>query len=175
MTAKKFGDAYQNGGCQRTVAFLQGRGIGADQATELAQAAWVRGWERISQLQDEGRLIKWVNAIAHNLLLTGFRQNWLVDLSHVDDEPATLPSVNLIVLEVRQVLAKCTPRHQDLLLAFYRDGVSTRELAMQSGRSLEAIHAELYRARIEFREHMLGLHRQYPPGERVMRTRDAAA
>jgi RNA polymerase sigma factor (sigma-70 family) len=175
MNAQQFGEAYQKDGYRRTVCFLQGRGIGADQANELAQAAWVRGWERISQLQDESRLINWVNAIAHNLLLTGFRQNWLVDLSHVDHEPATLPLVNLIVLDVRQALAKCTPRHQRLLIAFYREGISTRELATQSGRSLEAIHAELYRARKEFSEHMLGIHRQSPPGERVLRMKATAA
>jgi len=63
MTPQKFGEAFQNGGYQPTVRFLQKRGVDKDQAIEIAQAAWTKGWERISQLRDDNLLVEWVNTL----------------------------------------------------------------------------------------------------------------
>lgn len=167
MTTVEFGQAYE-GGYQRTGRFLQKLGADRDQATEIANAAWARAWERLSQLRNEGSLCQWVNAIARHLLFTEFREKRLADLSQLNHEPSA-PATSLATIEVSSVLAKCTLRHQRLLTAFYWDGFSAHELARQSGRTEGAIVAELYRARHEFREHMQVERRQVSPSESVLR------
>src|SRR5215831_12592619 len=61
-----YGSAYQ-GGFDRTVRFLSSRGVRRDTAEEIAQEAWVVGWERLGQLRNEELLRTWVNTIALNL------------------------------------------------------------------------------------------------------------
>ena len=52
MTREEYGKAYQKG-YNLTVRFLVSRGLAYDAAQETAQAAWVKGWERIGQLRDQ--------------------------------------------------------------------------------------------------------------------------
>src|SRR5271170_2056642 len=65
MTRENYGDAYQRG-FKCTVRFLVSRGVLRDNANELAQAAWARGWEQLSQLRDETTVTAWINTIALN-------------------------------------------------------------------------------------------------------------
>jgi hypothetical protein len=50
MTTEEYGIAYKKGYI-RTIRFLVRQGMSWDCAKELAQAAWVRGWERRRQLR----------------------------------------------------------------------------------------------------------------------------
>ena len=52
MTRDEYGAAFQQG-YERTVASLMARGAHCDEAREIAQEAWVKGWERLSQLRNE--------------------------------------------------------------------------------------------------------------------------
>src|SRR5262245_60781574 len=65
MTRDQYGQVYQQG-LNRTIRFLMSRGVEADTAPDIAQGAWVRGWERLEQLRDDRMLITWVNTIALN-------------------------------------------------------------------------------------------------------------
>jgi DNA-directed RNA polymerase specialized sigma24 family protein len=67
MTRKEYGDAY-TAAFQTTKRLLQRRGAFNDLAEEVAQAAWVHGWERLHQLRDSGVVVSWVAAIAIHLL-----------------------------------------------------------------------------------------------------------
>ena len=162
MTSQDFGSAFQNGGYQRTVRFLQRCGSDQDQANEIAQAAWVKGLEHLGQLRDEQRAIEWVNAIARNMRLTSFRRALTVDFSEMKRDPALAPSVNLTAIDLRRALGKCKPHRRQLLEASL-DGHSNYELAKQTGKSVDAIHAGLSRARQELKEHMHVTQRQAPP------------
>src|SRR5690606_1486872 len=73
LTPTEFSQAYERF-YSRTVRFLQSRGVGPDVAEEVAQVAWVRGWERQSQLQSDSALLPWVNSIALNSLRAYFRR-----------------------------------------------------------------------------------------------------
>jgi RNA polymerase sigma-70 factor, ECF subfamily len=154
MTRDKYGIAFQEG-FERTIAFLIARGANRDEAREVAQEAWVKGWERIAQLRDERSITEWVNAIALNLLRSSLRQRRLMELSQMKHEPEAAPSINLAAIDMTQALQKCKPRQRQFLEAFL-DGYSGNELATQTGRSLGAIHAEMCRARQALREHMQG-------------------
>jgi DNA-directed RNA polymerase specialized sigma24 family protein len=46
-------------------------------AEEVAQAAWAKGWERLSQLRNESFVVIWVNTIALNVYRSGLRRKRL--------------------------------------------------------------------------------------------------
>jgi DNA-directed RNA polymerase specialized sigma24 family protein len=66
MTREQYGQAYQKG-FNLTVRFLVSRGLAYDSAQETAQAAWVKGWERLAQLRDPSMVLTWMNSIALNI------------------------------------------------------------------------------------------------------------
>jgi DNA-directed RNA polymerase specialized sigma24 family protein len=66
MTRDEFGSAYEKG-YNLTVRFLVSRGLSYDSAQETAQAAWVRGWEKLGQLRDSRLVLTWMNTIALNI------------------------------------------------------------------------------------------------------------
>ena len=66
MTTEEYGNAYQRG-YNLTVRFLVSRGLTYDSAQETAQAAWVKGWERLGQLRDSKMVLTWMNSIALNI------------------------------------------------------------------------------------------------------------
>src|SRR3984957_17276059 len=70
MTRDGYGIAYQKG-FTLTVRFLLSRGAQREYAMEVAQGAWVRGWERLHQLRDEATVVTWVNTIALNAYRRG--------------------------------------------------------------------------------------------------------
>ncbi|HLN26757.1 MAG TPA: sigma factor, partial [Gemmataceae bacterium] len=66
MRAHDYAEAFENG-YGATRRFLLSRGALVEDAEEIAQAAWVRGWEFRGQLRDPSRVSYWVNSIARNL------------------------------------------------------------------------------------------------------------
>ena len=65
MTREEYGDIYQTGR-ERTIRFLLSRGAAPGLAPDIAQSAWLRGWERLSQLRDPQMIVTWINSIALN-------------------------------------------------------------------------------------------------------------
>ena len=58
MTREGYGLAYQKG-FDITVRFLLSRGAQREYTTEVAQSAWVRGWEQLHQLRDDAKVLIW--------------------------------------------------------------------------------------------------------------------
>lgn len=142
MTRETFGQAYQQG-FRRTVRFLRSRGASAHSAEDVAQAAWLRGWERLHQLRDERTIVSWVNAIAVNVhrytIHHEARYQALPDLhSSTGIEPARIDAARILTL--------CRPRDRDLFEQQMR-GLTTDEIAAQQGVSTTAIRIRIMRAR----------------------------
>jgi len=165
MTRQAFGDAYETG-YQQTVRFLQALGAGPD-AAEIAQAAWVTAWAKLSSLRDEQFVLSWVNTIARNRFRTSFRGPRLVDLSQIKHERAAPPSVNLPAIDIWRVLQECRPCERPLLEALL-EGYSCAEVALKTCRSVQAVHANVYRLRRALRSRMR-LRRQDQPHDGVLR------
>src|SRR5580692_11683026 len=72
MDRNDFGEAYRTG-YGATRRFLLASGAAIEDAEEIAQAAWVRGWEYREQLRDPAMVGFWVNSIARNLFRARFR------------------------------------------------------------------------------------------------------
>jgi RNA polymerase sigma-70 factor, ECF subfamily len=143
MTTDGYGQAYQRG-FEVTVRFLLSRGMQRDNAHEIAQAAWVRGWERLNQLNDEGLVVAWVNTIALNVYRRVLRREPLnVTASKLRDKTAV---IDVAAIDMKHVLEFCRPRDR-MLLEQCLKGATTAEIAREHGVSVTAIRVRLLRAR----------------------------
>src|SRR5580698_5230541 len=149
MTREQFAQSYE-AGLRQTVAVLRRRGAPPAVAEEIAQAAWVRGWERLSSLRDERRVVHWANSIACNLLRDfSLRSRRTTDLGSSITEPRTMPDVNEAVIDLRRALCQCRQGQKEALEIVYlqSDGRSTAVIAHDLGTSVGALHHRLSRAR----------------------------
>jgi DNA-directed RNA polymerase specialized sigma24 family protein len=142
MTRDEYGKAYQRG-FDLTVRLLLSRGAPRDRAREVAQAAWVRGWERLSQLRNEELVVTWVNTIALNVYRSVLRSE---PAYQALPELSTKAGVNLAAIDVARILKICRPCDR-LLLEQQMRGVTAEEIARTQGVSETAIRIRLLRAR----------------------------
>jgi len=143
MTREGYGQAYQRG-YELTVRFLLSRGLGRDIASEVAQTAWVRGWERLTQLRNETMVVTWVNTIALNVYRTLLRSETARrELPEVADRAV---AIDLAAIDVARVLNSCGPRDR-ILLEQYMDGFTMAEIAERQNATETAVRIRLLRAR----------------------------
>jgi RNA polymerase sigma factor (sigma-70 family) len=148
MRIQDFAVAFENG-YTSTRRFLMSRGAAIDEAEEIAQAAWVRGFECRDQLRDPLLVGFWVNSIARNLFRARFR---VPQETPIEDVEATY-DINLEALEVRRLLERCSQRDRDLLLKSL-EGYSAEEMAQGSGVSSTGIRVRLLRIRQGLRQQL---------------------
>lgn len=147
VTREGYRQAYQKG-FDLTVRFLLSRGAWRDNASEVAQAAWVRGWERLDQLRNERLVLTWVNTIALNLYRSVLRKDPPDQL--LPDFKDKAEGVNLAAIDVARVIALCSPLQRDLL-EHCMLGATTREIAERHGLSETAVRIRLLRTRRHLR------------------------
>jgi DNA-directed RNA polymerase specialized sigma24 family protein len=145
MTSDRYGTAYQRG-FDLTVRFLISRGLQRDNAEEVAQAAWVKGLERLSQLRNESFVVMWVNTIALNVYRNSLRRKPL-PVTELRDKTARL---DLAAIDVARILTFCRPCDRRLLEQSMV-GVTPGEIANEQGVTETAIRIRLLRARREVR------------------------
>src|SRR5579885_1969001 len=127
MERNDYGEAFATG-YSATRRFLLAHGAPVEDAEEIAQAAWVRGWEYRDQLRDPGMVGFWVNSIARNLFRAKFRVKPMLPIEGVD-APYTM---NLQDIDLRRMLDYCSPRDRKLLLRSL-EGYSAEEIAKNEG------------------------------------------
>src|SRR5580698_5137163 len=110
MRREEYGDAFA-AGYGATRRFLLASGAPIEDAEEIAQAAWVRGWEYRDQLRDPAMVGYWVNSIARNLFRARFRGP--APLALDDLHPSY--TMDLETLELRRLLERCSGRDRTLL------------------------------------------------------------
>jgi DNA-directed RNA polymerase specialized sigma24 family protein len=142
MTQEGYGKAYQQG-FVRTVRLLRSRGASMDTAEDVAQAAWLRGWQKLHQLRDDGMVVSWVNGIAINYHRRGSqdeaRYQALPELcGHI--------GIDLAPLDAAKILEFCRPRER-MLFEQQLGGLTTKEIAKKQGVSPTAIRIRFVRAR----------------------------
>jgi DNA-directed RNA polymerase specialized sigma24 family protein len=144
MTRDGYGQAYQRG-FDLTVRFLLSRGVARDTANEVAQAAWVRGWERHGQLRNDDFVLTWVNTIALNVYRSLLRNESLVsrELGQVKDR---VVAIDLAAIDVNRMLSSCGSRDR-ILMEQYMDGFTMAEIAHKNNSTETAIRIRLLRAR----------------------------
>lgn len=142
MTREKYGQAYQRG-FDLTVRFLISRGVSRDLASDVAQSAWTKGWERLSQLRNDSMVTTWVNAIAMNVHRSVLRSE--KPLAALNDF-YTRAELNLAAIDLARILKFCPPRDR-VLLELQMQGDTAEEIAQKQGVTETAIRIRLLRAR----------------------------
>src|SRR5436190_13598330 len=127
MKPNEYAVAFESG-YGATRRFLLSRGAPVEDAEEIAQAAWARGWECRTQLRDPSLVGYWVNSIARNLYRARFRA---APTGPIDELDASY-SMSLDELEVRLILERCSDRDRALLEKSL-EGYSAEEIAQTSG------------------------------------------
>jgi DNA-directed RNA polymerase specialized sigma24 family protein len=149
MTQEGYGQAYQKG-FVRTVRVLRSRGASMHSAEDLAQTAWLQGWQKLDQLRDEGMIVSWVIAIAINY----HRRNGQVEARYQDlSEICGDIGIDLTPVDVAKILKFCAPCDR-LLFEQQLGGLTAKEIAKKQGVSATAIRIRLLRARRAVRTRM---------------------
>jgi DNA-directed RNA polymerase specialized sigma24 family protein len=147
MTSDGYGKAYQRG-FDLTVRLLISRGLQRDDAEEVAQAAWAKGWERLGQLRKESFVVIWVNTIALNVYRSGLRKKRLS--SAAQEFRHRTAAIDLAAIDVARILRSCRPCDRKLLEQSMT-GVTPGEIAHEHGVTETAIRIRLLRARRDAR------------------------
>jgi len=143
MTREEYGDIYQVAR-ERTIRFLLSRGAAPGLAPDIAQSAWLRGWERLSQLRDPQMIVTWVNSIALNQYRRVIRSERLHQEIQEPTEGKT--SLNLAAIDIARILRVCRPPDR-LLLEAQMKGVTAKEIAREQGLTETAVRIRFLRAR----------------------------
>ena len=146
MERDDYGEAYRTGYIA-TRRVLLASGAPIEDAEEIAQAAWVRGWEYRDQLRDPAMVGYWVNSIARNLLRARFRGP--APLALEGQHPSY--TMDLENLELRRMLERCSGRDRTLLERNL-EGYSAEEIAREAGITSTGIRVRLLRIRNSLRE-----------------------
>jgi DNA-directed RNA polymerase specialized sigma24 family protein len=142
MTRDGYGLAYQKG-FTLTVRFLLSRGAQREYAMEVAQSAWVRGWERLHQLRDEATVVTWVNTIA----LNAYRRVMRREAPSQELPDVVSPNgIDIAAIDVHRILNYCRPAER-VLFEQQMSGATTEEIARKQGVTETAIRIRLLRAR----------------------------
>jgi len=132
------------------------RGLSANTAQEIAQGAWARGWERLSQLRDSSTLLMWLNRVALNLYRTSLRgAPPLQELTPTEQGPG----LNVAAIDAASILRRCKGRDRKMLRDFYLKGLHLSEIAERNGWLENTARVRLFRARRAAR-----LNLRLPPG-----------
>lgn len=145
MTREEYGDIYQIAHI-RTLRFLLSKGASATVAADITQSAWLRGWERLSQLRDTKMILTWINTIALNeyrryMVREGFLHRQL----NICEPPPTA-HVNLAAIDIGRILSVCSPSDR-LLLEAQMNGITPKEMADEYGITETAVRIRFLRAR----------------------------
>lgn len=146
VTSEAFAAAYKKGFIL-TVRFLISRGLDFDTAQEMAQATWVKAWEKIDQLQEEEMIQTWVISIAINVHLTQFRSERRHPLEEIIQHPWFCPNFE-IKTEVEELV---TPSERAILRARYIEEHSIKEVALATGTTISAIKSRTLRSCIRIK------------------------
>lgn len=133
-----------------TTKFLQSRGLQPETASDLAQAAWVRGWECRTQLRNHSALHPWVNTIAWNLFRNvTSRTPRTIALTNFNTASHDLPVEPKILAQ--ELLQHLHSDDRQLLHACFFLGYSDIELARRFRTTRGAVRARVRRAKQRLR------------------------
>jgi RNA polymerase sigma factor (sigma-70 family) len=146
MLRNDYAEAFETG-YSATRRFLLARGAPLEEADEIAQAAWARGWEFREQLRDPGLVSYWVNSIARNLFRARFRAPIQTEI----EDGSAAYTLDLDAIEVGRLLDRCPQRDRELLEQSL-EGYSAKEIARTEGITPTGIRVRMLRIRQTLRE-----------------------
>lgn len=135
-----------------------------EEAMDLSQEAWIKGWQRIGQFEGESSFATWMTRITINLCLDHLRRHMRFRVEPLPDAPEdatgldrflppvwTNPTERLERSELRQridaAMAKLTDAHRTVLALHEFEDMGYKEIASTLGISIGTVMSRLFYAR----------------------------
>jgi RNA polymerase sigma-70 factor (ECF subfamily) len=148
-----------------------------DDAIDLSQEAWVKGWQRLIQFQGEASFATWMTRIVINLCLDQLRKQKRIKSESIDEMneetggvERQMPVINpnptegLERTELRQridkALAQLSYEHRTVLILHEFEDLEYKVIAKKMGCSIGTVMSRLFYARRKMANLMAGLRRE---------------
>ena len=135
-----------------------------DEALDLSQEAWVKGWQRLKQFQGDSSFATWMTRIVINLCLDQLRRHKrqrAESIETLDEETGGVerqmpvitvnPTAGLERIELRkridQALGQLTEAHRSVLVLHEFEELEYKEIAKKLGCSIGTVMSRLFYAR----------------------------
>jgi RNA polymerase sigma-70 factor (ECF subfamily) len=150
-------------GFDPSVRFLTFRGLAWDDATDVAQEAWIKALQHIRQYRGDCTFLVWINTIAWNVHRDRRRRNWNSAIFEAVKEQRELsvfksPAAGL---DCETLLKLCPEQAGAVLKLFYLDGHSCEEIAQVRGVSAASVRLVLFRTRRLIRKRLALRYRKF--------------
>ncbi len=140
---------YQDVVCAVSYSSTGDRGLSED----VAQETFIAAWRQLDRLRDRVRIQPWLCGIARNLASKARRRTHREELVEVDEPADTTATPFETVAQgdvervVREALARIPAACREVLVLYYREDCSIREVAETLGVSEAAVMQRLSRGR----------------------------
>jgi RNA polymerase sigma-70 factor (ECF subfamily) len=145
-----------------------------DEAIDLSQEAWVKGWQRLKQFQGEASFVTWMTRIVINLCLDHLRKQKRLrtdsieqldeELGGVERQMPTVtinPAAGIERAELREqidrALKQLSYAHRTVLVLHEFEGLEYKEVAKRMGCSIGTVMSRLFYARRRIAALLAGL------------------
>ena len=135
-----------------------------DEAIDLSQEAWVKGWQRLKQFQGESSFVTWMTRIVINLCLDQLRKqkrHRAESIEVMEEESGGVerqmpvvtvnPTAGLERKELRQridkALGQLSNEHRTVLILHEFEELEYKEIAKKMGCSIGTVMSRLFYAR----------------------------
>jgi RNA polymerase sigma-70 factor (ECF subfamily) len=148
-----------------------------DEALDLSQDAWVKGWQRLGQFQGDSSFVTWMTRIVINLCLDQLRKlkrKRAESLEAMEEDSGGIerhlevvmpnPTAGLELSELRRridrALGLLSHEHRTVLILHEFEQMEYKEIARQMGCSVGTVMSRLFYARRRMASLLAGLKRE---------------
>lgn len=148
-----------------------------DDARDVSQGAWIKGWQRLHQFQGDSSFATWMTRVVINLCLDEIRKQTRkradsIEKLHEESggverlmEPVTInPTRRLERAELRvqidEALAKLSNEHRLAIILHEFEGLEYKKIAEVMGCSIGTVMSRLFYARRKMAALLAGLKKQ---------------
>jgi len=148
-----------------------------EEAVDLSQEAWVKGWQRLQQFQGDSSFLTWMTRIVINLCLDQLRKqkrHRIESIEQLDDDlggverqmpiVVTNPTERLEREELRkkidQALGQLSVAHRTVLVLHEFEEMEYKQIAQVMGCSIGTVMSRLFYARRKMASLLSGLKRE---------------
>ncbi len=148
-----------------------------DEAQDLSQDAWVKGWQRLAQFQGDSSFVTWMTRIVINLCLDQLRKQKrqrLESIEAMEDDSGrrerqlpvvtSNPTAGLERVELREridrALAQLSHEHRSVLVLHEFEELEYKEIAKRMDCSIGTVMSRLFYARRRMAALLAGLKRE---------------
>lgn len=148
-----------------------------EDAVDLSQEAWVKGWQRLNQFQGDSSFATWMTRIVINLCLDQLRKQKRVKSESIDQmeedsggverqmpvlNPNPTENLERVELRVRidKALAQLSYEHRTVLILHEFEELEYKLIAKKMGCSIGTVMSRLFYARRKMASLLAGLKRE---------------